>query len=583
VLALLVAGPALGPGILLNLDLVAPSDPPVPNGVWGLGPELPRGVPYQVPLAWASTLLDGALVVKLVLLAAVVVAFVGAHRLAVGAPPMARTAAGIVYAAGPFLVTRLSIGHIGTAFAAAILPWALPTLLRPGDAVGRTLLWSAALGFWGINGGIMAGAAVLVGLVADRGRRSPAVLGALLVGQLPWLVPGVVVATHGIDPAGAENFATRLDGPLGLLGLVAGRGYFIEAFDVGRGPLVPLVGLALLTAAVVGWRALPGAWGPRATVLAAVGILVAAASGVPGVDGVYAAVADSPLGMPLREGHRVLPLFLVWLAPAAAHGSARLMGRAAGSGLVALGIALAFVGPSLWGFGGRLDPVDQPAEWSAARRAIRADPGPVLALPWGQYVRPTLIDGLLVHHPLPYVFGGDVLLASGQGDQEAPVERADPRRDLAGTAAARFRAREPATAELAAIGVRWVALLTTVDPSYPGLAEDPDLEAVVDGPTLTLYRVRDARPGAVGPGDEPRSLDPVIGPWARLEGPAAATWFRPGSSGWLRGWARAGTTEDGNLAVPAGGGSVWYWPSLLVLAADGITVGAVIRARRRDR
>jgi len=575
VLALLVTGPALGPGLLLNLDLVLTHDPPVPNGVWGLGPELPRGLPFQVPLAWLSTLLDGALIGKGVMVGVIVVAFVGAHRLAAGAPTTARVAAGLVYAGGPFLATRLAIGHLGTAAAAALLPWALPTLLRPGDSLRRTLLWSAALGFWGVNGGILAGVVVLTGLVADRGRRAPGVLGALLAGQLPWVVPGIVVSLQGIDPAGAENFATRLDGPLGLLRLAGGQGYFIEAFDVGADQvLVPLVALVLVVAALAGWSRLPEAWGSRATVLAAIGFVVAATSGVPGVDGVYAAVADSPLGLPLREGQRILPLFLVWLAAASAQGWGRLTPRFEGAGLVGLGLSVILVGPALWGFGGQLEPLDQPPEWTEARRVIREDPGPVLALPWGQYVRPTVIDGLLVHHPLPYVFGGDVLLASGQGDEDAPNERADPRQDVADALTAHLRARESADAELAALGIRWVALLETVDPGYPGLAEDPALEVAVGGPTLTLYRVRDSVTSAV---------DPVIGPWARVEGREARTWFRPGASGWLRGWSAAPTTADGNVGVPAGTGSLWYWPSLLVLAADGITVGALVLTALRDR
>lgn len=575
VLALAVAGPALGPGLLLNLDLVLTHDPPVPNGVWGLGPELPRGMPYQVPLAWLATILDGTLVGKAVMVAVLVVAFVGAYRLAAGTPAAARVAAGLVYAAGPFLATRLAIGHIGIAAAAALLPWALPTLLRPGDSLRRTLLWSAALGFWGVNGGILAGAVVLTGLVADRGRRAPGVLGVFVVGQLPWLVPGIVVSLQGVDPAGAENFATRLDGPLGLFRLAGGQGYFIEAFDIGADQLVaPLVALVLVGAALAGWTRLPDAWGRRATALAAIGFLAAAASGVPGVDGVYAAAADSPLGLPLREGQRVLPLFLVWLAVASAQGWRRLTPRFEGAGLVGLGLSLVLVGPSLWGFGGQLRPVDQPAAWSEARRLIRADPGPVLALPWGQYVRPTVIDGLLVHHPLPYVFGGDVLLASGQGDEDAPNERTDPRQATADALTAHLRAREPADVELAALGIRWVALLETVDPGYPGLADDLALEAVMTGPGLTLYRVRDAVVS---------DIDPVIGPWARVPDADGRTWYRPGASGWLRGGEPVPTTDEGNLAVPSGGGPLWYWPSLLVLAADGITVGAVIMASRKDR
>ena len=87
---------------------------------------------------------------------------------------------------------------------------------------------------------------------------------------------------------------------------------------------------------------------------------MAAASGLPLVDDAlpgrrrHRRWAD-----PLREGHRILPLFLVWLAPAAAHGLGPPgSSRFEGAPLVGLGAALVLVGPSLWGFGGQVDPVD---------------------------------------------------------------------------------------------------------------------------------------------------------------------------------------------------------------------------------
>jgi hypothetical protein len=545
--------------------------------VWGLGPELPRAIPYQIPLTWLSTLLDGALVAKAAMILVLVLAFVGAHRLAAGAPAVARVAAGLVYAAGPFLATRLAIGHLGTALATAVLPWALPTLLRPADSLRRTLLWSAALGVCGVNGGLFAGAAVLVGLVADRGRRAPGVAGVALLGQLPWLVPGVIVSWWGVDPAGAEAFGTRLAGPLGLLRLSGGQGYFIADFDVGGDRLlVPLAALAVVSAAVAGWRRLPAAWGGRALVLAAVGFGVAAASGLPLVDDLYTAVADSPVGSPLREGHRVLPLFLVWLAPASAHGWARLEERLDGASVVGLGTALVLIGSSLWGFGGQVAPVDPPSEWAEARRVVDDDPGPVLALPFTQYVRPDVIDRHLVHQPLPYVLGGDVLYASGRGVEGSPDERADGRLDLAGGAVAQLRSDEDPSAILERLGIRWIAVVRTVDVSYDGLETIPGagLEVVVEGPELTLYRVPDA----------PRTpVDPVIGPLARVEGDDAVVWFRPGSPGWLRGWEAGREDRDGNLAVPAADGPLWYWPSILVLLADGMVLGGVALAWRRHR
>src|SRR5438552_13100477 len=80
-LAGLVLGPALGPGSLLNLDLVFTPTIPVPRGVWALGPELSRRVPLGVMLAWISSVVGGPVAGKLLLLAALVVAFAGAWRL----------------------------------------------------------------------------------------------------------------------------------------------------------------------------------------------------------------------------------------------------------------------------------------------------------------------------------------------------------------------------------------------------------------------------------------------------------------------------------------------------------------------
>jgi hypothetical protein len=570
-LAVVVVGPALAPGSLLNLDLVVTPEIPVPPGIWGLGPELPRRVPFFVPLAWASALIDGTVAYKALLLLVLAVAFVGTYQLAAGAPGPARLAAGLVYAAGPFLATRLAIGHLGTALATAVLPWALPSLLRPAASLRRTLLWSAALGFCGINGGILAGLTLLVGLVAERGRRAGAVLGVAVLGQLPWLVPGLVVTLQGVDPAGADPFGTRLDGPLGLLRLTGGQGFWIADFDMGEGRLVvPLAAAALLVLAVLGRRALPASWGGRALALAAVGFGLAAASGLPLVEDAYEAVGSTTLGQPLREGHRVLPLFLVWLAPAAALGSARVGRNPELGAFLPLAAALALVGPSLWGFGGQLDPVRLPGEWGDAREAVEADPGPVLALPWGQYLRPAVNGGGLVHNPVPFAFGGDVLIPSGRGVEGGPDERADPREQTAGQLSADLQAGRPA--DFDALGIRWVTLVEAGDRSYDGLEEDPALVPVVDGATLRLYRVRDAVDADV---------DPVLAPLATAPDGDARTWYRPGATGWLRGLEPAEVTDEGNLSVPQAAGPIWYWPTLLVLGGHLATLSAVLIVWRR--
>src|SRR3954451_5593136 len=111
VLALLVLGPALAPGSLLNLDLVFTPTIPVPRGVWALGPELSRRVPLGVGLAWASTLIGGPLAGKLLLGGALTIAFVGAWRLLTSASVPARLCAAVRYAGSPFVLTRVAVGH----------------------------------------------------------------------------------------------------------------------------------------------------------------------------------------------------------------------------------------------------------------------------------------------------------------------------------------------------------------------------------------------------------------------------------------------------------------------------------------
>ncbi|HEX7135739.1 MAG TPA: hypothetical protein VF228_24385, partial [Iamia sp.] len=115
VAALVVIGPGLGSGAWLNVDLVVTDVTPVPRGVWGLGPELPRRVPFALPFAWLSALVPGTLPWKLAAVAALASCTAGTWRLvtrwAPDASPLARVGAGLIAGVGPFATTRLGAGH----------------------------------------------------------------------------------------------------------------------------------------------------------------------------------------------------------------------------------------------------------------------------------------------------------------------------------------------------------------------------------------------------------------------------------------------------------------------------------------
>ena len=585
-------GPGLRPGALLNLDLVVLDETPVPRGMWGLGPELPRRVPLWGPLAWASAAVGGEVVGKALLVGLVVAASVGMYRLVIdevtASSPMTAAGAAALYGLGPFLLTRLATGQLTVAWVMALLPWAAPTLLGR-TSTRRVLCWSAALGLGGVFGGVVAGSLLLAGLAARRGAGAFRVAGAFLVGQLPWLAALATVAiTTGADRITASAyFRPPLDGVGDAGRLLAGHGFWNRPFQIG-GPssaAAAVAGPLLLAAAAYGVRDLPAAWRRPLTTLALISLAFSASSSVWGLEKVVNAFTDTAIGAPLRETQRYLALYLVWLAPAAAAGvarAARSLGGAAAStlraGPFALGCVLA--GPALWGLGGQLDPVRLPPEWAAARSEVSARPGPLVALPWYQYFTLDVARDRLVLGVVPYFFGGDVLASS---DPRLSLERrrevADPREPQMDAIAAAGREGAEISARLADLGVRWVVLQHEVDwMLYTGIPTDPGLERVVAGDTLDLYLVRAWRGPVVDGEGQVVASDAVVSPVWRVDGSGPATVAAPYQKGWLRGWSAASADPDGLIRLGSGSGLVWFWPSVVVVAADLVVVVALLHA-----
>ena len=572
----------------MNLDLVVLSRLPVSPGLWGLGPELPRRAPLLAVVSWAGAVGASAWAWKLLALLALVVAFVGAARLVRDASLLCRLGAGVLYAASPFVLTRLGIGHLALVAATAVLPWALPVLLRPGDDVGRTFRWSAALGITGVFGGVLALVAVGVGLVADRFRSAVVVTVVVVASQLPWMVPGAVVLSQGQVLASGRSFPTDAAGVAGVFQVLAGHGFWQELFQVGGrgGWLVALCGAAIIALAVAGHGRLPPQWRGRALAAAVVGLTIALSSAVPGLRGIHDAISGTALGAAIRESQRVLPLYLVWALPAAALGADRIA-RSAGAALAgavtaapaALGLLLA--GPGLWAVGGELRTVELPPEWDRARAAVAADPGTVLAAPFHQYLNVPVARGRRVLHPAPYHLPGDVLASSDPELEPGLREASDGRERTAASLVERFSGSGPVAEELADAGIRWVFVLHTLDwRTYRALGTDPGLDVVVDGGLLTLYRVEPWQGAVVADDGRVVRFDPIATPVARVAPSGAATWNAPAQAGWLRGWTPASSTADGRIRLPAGAGVVWYWPSVLTVGAYLVVAAAFCRSVR---
>ncbi len=603
VTAVVVLGPALAPGPLFNLDLILPPDVPVPRGVWALGPELPRRVPLWLPIAWLSPLIGGDTAGKLLMVAVIVIGFVGMHRFTTGRygdrtarlrhAELAGYGAAFLFVLNPFFLTRLAVGHLMIALPMALLPWVLPTLLRPGDNLKRTFIAAVALGFAGHYGGAITFLVVAVGLVATRGRRGSKVVAATVLAQLPWLVPGIIVYAEGASIVDSTPFATYIEGIEGVGQLAAGHGFWQPLYQVGwpGGWPVAVVGALLAGLAVAGTPALPTGLRRPLVALAAIGFLAAVASATPGLSDLYVTISRNPVGSVVREGQRLLPLYLVWMAPAAALGARRIASRvvtdadavwrgavAAVMTVVPIVAALWLASSGLWGLDSRLRPIDLPPEYLQMRQMIEEQPGTVVGLPWHQYYN-LEVDGIRrVLNPLPLYLGGDVLVSSDpELREEDRRERSDPRERQMDAILADAKNFQPVADRMRSLGVRWVVLLHEIDwLKYPGLTTDPGLRLALHAPALDLYEVRDWPGLVVGADGRPVASGPVVEPLVQVDASGAATLNRPYAAGWLRGWNATSASPGGLVALPAGSGPVWYWPSLVTLACSAITYGAVI-------
>ena len=314
---------------------------------------------------------------------------------------------------------------------------------------------------------------------------------------------------------------------------------------------------------------------------------------MPVLEGVYDAVSRTPLGGPLRESQRVLPLALVFLAPAAAHGARRIGPVAARSALrgapaavLAAGLLL-LVSPWLWGVGGRLDPEDVPASWYEARELVDGE-GTVLALPWHQYFDLEAADGRRVYHPLPVFLDGDVIASSDPELGSEHRETADRREDAVRGLLAELDAGASITEGLERLGVRWVVALTDLDGRrLDSLDRQPGLTRRLSTPEISVWEVDGWRGEAIADGGTPVALDHPVAPLATIDSSEPTIWHRAGGPGWLRGLSPASVTDEGLLRVPGGSGPVWFWPALLVLLVDlAVAVAAVLAVRpgrrRRD-
>ncbi|MCH9669493.1 MAG: hypothetical protein K0U80_16805 [Actinomycetia bacterium] len=510
-LTLAVAAPLLAPGYLLLRDAVSTPRSYLSDSALGLSQAAPRALPQDFAVALASTVLDGGVVVKALLILGLWMAGWGAARLTATALPGAGIAGQCVAATiaiwNPYVAERLLQGHWSLLVGYGCLPWVAATMLRlrghpPGPqpqtlpersfgGTGFALLFWIALAGLTPTGLLLAASIALVSALAPGGGRSRIVcvamgLGAATAAALPWLVATAVaggwVATA--DESGVRAFAARAEPGLGTLGSLASLGgiWNAEAVPASRTTLFALVSAAvLLTVVATGVSLLV-----RRRI--AVPLLVVAATAVvlpalmatgPGLAVLESVVRAVPGFGVLRDGQKWVALALPGYALAGAAAVIVLRPRipAAATATVCCAALVATLPNLAWGVGGRVSPVQYPLGWPATAAIINADPRPVAVLPVDSMRRFGWAGDAPVLDPLPRwvradVFStGDLTVAGrtvrGEGARARAVQR------LLISGADRER--------LAAAGVGWVV----VEGQDPGLG----LPAAYRDTDVTLYYV----------------------------------------------------------------------------------------------
>ncbi|GAA4822064.1 hypothetical protein [Tomitella cavernea] len=545
-LAVLVAGPLLGRGYLLLRDAVSTPRSFLTDAALGVSDAAPRAVPQDVVVAALSSVVDGGVVVKAVLVLALWAAGTGASTM-VGALVPARgpglRAAGLAGRCtastlavwNPYVAERLLQGHWSLLTGYAALPWLVWAGVRmrraPAVGIGATLLALALAGLTPTGAVLGVIVAVVVAGMPGGWRRAArvavAVAGFAAVAA-PWLITAAVAGPGTTsDPAGVGAFAARAEPYLATIGSLAGLGgiWNAQAVPPARTGAGALLGtLALLALVACGVR---GVWRRRAhPVIAAVAVLAVLAVALPALSATAPGLAvarwavDTVPGAGLfRDAQKWVALAMPGYALAAALGVRALArlprrlpglrarvaqnrrgsrragvlsalgsaGACAGAAAVSSAVLIAALPSLAWGVGDALRPVHYPPGWDAVRTIVDAKPddGAMVTLPAGSFRAFPWTHGPVLD-PAPRYFRTDVLVTGDLlvGDTTVGGEGARAR------AAEQALLGGAAPAALAEKGVRWVL----VQHGTPGASGDSAAtlaraELVYADPDVSLYRI----------------------------------------------------------------------------------------------
>ncbi|WP_173529882.1 hypothetical protein [Nonomuraea antri] len=438
-LGCLALGPALAWGFTLIQDMVFVPEPAFSRFTFGLAGGAARVVPSDAVVTALAQVLPAELVQKLILLAIFVLGCSGAALLVPSQALGPRLVAGAFYVWNPYVAERLLIGQWALLLGYAGLPWVVRAVCARRWPF-LAMLPAAVGGFAAMT--VSAITAVPLALFGP-GRWAAFARVAVVVGlfSLPWLAV-TALRPEGLtgDPAGVDAFASRADGPFGVVASLLSLSGIWNAYSVPPGydtVIGALARLALVLAGVAGFALLGRGLDCRR------GLAAAAAAGL--------AIALAGVSEPGRVALRWLveswggfavfrdaQQFNAPLALLAAVGLGLLTEAARGAlarprwlGALAL-VPVAVLPTMAWGALGALGSVPYPDGWRAAREVIRQDRagGDVLVLPFESYRRFPWNANRAVLDPAQRYFavpGRRVVCADAMRVGELVVRSEDPR------------------------------------------------------------------------------------------------------------------------------------------------------------
>lgn len=483
-------------------DLVLSPRQPLTWETVGVTGRLPRAVPVDAVVALVESVVPGAVVFRIALLAGPLLAGLGASRL-LADRPTGRWVAVTVAVWNPYVVERIALGQWALLLGYGALFWIVLACVS-GTAPARIWVWTGVASLTP-TGGLLAVATVAV-LTLRRAPRAGLLLAGCLLLQAPWAVPSLL--RHDTASSGGDSlFAARADGPGGTLVSLIGLGGIWDHLSVptSRTSLLVVLAAALALVAVLGSMGGGAVAWPRLHLLAGGALLLAAAPVIPGLGGLFdLAVTHLPGGGLLRDSQKWLAPWVLLTAAGAGEATERLLRRAgrrdpawrpavAGICLLLPFLLLPDATTVTWR---TVTPVEWPADFAAVRSVLAEHPGSgrVALVPPKAYRSPSWSDRRAAHDPayawFDVDFVGSTALRTGRGrtGEESPDVA-----DLEAALAAPDRAEA-----LRRMGVGWVLVY----------ADDPDsveldltgLEPRHRGPALALWQV----PGGVV--DVPPSL-----------------------------------------------------------------------------